>query len=409
MHRRTFLALPLGLLAKKRSTAPFSTSRPKKVPYSFFQRLPSATLFPLEDEKPRVVRAANRYLREAPITITASHSPRSAGGLHDYFSEGDYWWPDPANPDGPYIQRDGMSNPDNFNAHREALIRLSLQVPALAAAWILTGERRYADHAARHLRAWFLDSGTMMNPHLLYSQAIKGRFTGRGTGIIDTVHLVEVARAVTALESSTSLSAHERDGIREWFSRYLTWMTTHQYGLDERDTKNNHATCWVMQVAEFARYTRANDLTEFCRTRLTTVLMPDQMAADGSFPLELGRTKPYGYSLFNLDAMAVSCQILSTASRNLWTFELPDGRGMQRAMAFMVPYIEDKGRWPYPPDVMYFDGWPIRQPSLLLAGLALGRPDYIDVARKLNPDPDTPEVIRNFVVRQPALWIQRYR
>ena len=51
--------------------------------------------------------------------MTAAHSPRSAGGLHDFFSEGDYWWPDPKNPDGPYIQRDGMTNPDNFVEHRQ--------------------------------------------------------------------------------------------------------------------------------------------------------------------------------------------------------------------------------------------------------------------------------------------------
>src|SRR5690242_12227988 len=82
-------------------------------------------------ERPRVLKAANQYLKEPPVTITASHSPRSAGGLHDYFSEGDYWWPDPKNPDGPYIQRDGMSNPGNFVAHREALMRLSVQAPAL--------------------------------------------------------------------------------------------------------------------------------------------------------------------------------------------------------------------------------------------------------------------------------------
>ena len=31
-----------------------------------------------------------------------------------------------------------------------------------------------------------------MNPNLLYAQAISGRFTGRGIGIIDTLHLVEV-------------------------------------------------------------------------------------------------------------------------------------------------------------------------------------------------------------------------
>ena len=60
-------------------------------------------------ERGRVLAAAARFLREEPITITASRSPRSAGGPHDFFSEGDYWWPDPKDPDGPYVQRDGMS------------------------------------------------------------------------------------------------------------------------------------------------------------------------------------------------------------------------------------------------------------------------------------------------------------
>jgi hypothetical protein len=30
-----------------------------------------------------------------PITITAETSSRSAGGKHDFFSEADYFWPDP--------------------------------------------------------------------------------------------------------------------------------------------------------------------------------------------------------------------------------------------------------------------------------------------------------------------------
>src|SRR5262245_39751505 len=150
-------------------------------------------------DRGRVLQAANRYLAEGPQTITTVTSLRSSGGLHDFFSEGDYWWPDPENPDGPYIQRDGMSNPDNFTDHRRYLMRLSLQVPALVAAWKLTKDARYANHAAIHLRAWFIDEATRMNPHLKFAQAIKGRVTGRGTGIIDTIHLVEVARAIEVL------------------------------------------------------------------------------------------------------------------------------------------------------------------------------------------------------------------
>src|SRR5215813_7538426 len=83
-------------------------------------------------DRARVLKAANQFLADQPITLTASSSPRSAGGPHDFFSEGDYWWPNPENPNGPYIQRDGMTNPDNFVEHRRALMRLSVQVPALA-------------------------------------------------------------------------------------------------------------------------------------------------------------------------------------------------------------------------------------------------------------------------------------
>jgi hypothetical protein len=231
-------------------------------------------------ERPRVLKAANRYLSAEPVTVTAASSPRSAGGRHDFFSEGDYWWPDPANPSGPYIQRDGMSNPENFVEHRRAMIRLSLIVPALAAAYKLTRERKYSDAAARHLRAWFVDDATRMSPHLLYAQAIQGRFTGRGTGIIDTLHLVEVARAAWQLD----LKPADLAGVKSWFAAYTQWMSTHKYGTDERDTKNNHATCWATQVAAFAQLTGDRERMDYCRDRLKTVFIPNQMAPDGSFP-----------------------------------------------------------------------------------------------------------------------------
>jgi hypothetical protein len=356
-------------------------------------------------DRARVLKAANEYLPEQPVTITASHSPRSAGGPHDFFSEGDYWWPDPQNPGGPYVQRDGESNPDNFVEHRRALMRLSVQVPALAAAWKLTGDGRYSRHAAEHLRAWFLDERTRMNPSLQYAQAIHGRTTGRGTGIIDTIHLVEVARAVEALEGSRALPRAELAGVKKWFADYLVWMTTSKNGIEEREAKNNHGTCWVMQVAAFAHLTGNRELLAYCRDRFKTVLVPNQMAADGSFPQELRRTKPYGYSLFNLEAMSAICQTLSTPGDDLWAFELPDGRGMRKALEYMFPYIRDKKTWPLKPDVMYDREWPMRQSSLLFGGLALGRPDYVELWKRLPADSGVEEVIRNFFIRQPVLWV----
>ncbi|HEV2983031.1 MAG TPA: alginate lyase family protein, partial [Vicinamibacterales bacterium] len=369
------------------------------------ERPPQSEMAMATFEGPRVIAAAQRFLTAPPATITAFPAKRSAGGPHDFFSEGDYWWPDPKHPDGPYIRRDGESNPDNFADHRRALVRLSVEVPALTAAWKLTSDDRYAAHARRHLRAWFVDPATRMVPSLQYAQAIHGVVTGRGTGIIDTIHLVEVARAIEGLRRGGALPDGELQPIRAWFAEYVQWMTTHPYGIEERDAKNNHGTCWVMQVAAFASVTGDEAQREMCRVRFKTVLLPVQMAADGSFPLEIARTKPYGYSLFNLDAMATICQILSTPSDNLWTYQLADGRGMRKALEFMVPFIKDKSGWAHPRDVQYHDEWPMRQPSLLFGGLALAQPEYVSLWKTLKPDSTVEEVVRNFFIRQPLLWI----
>jgi hypothetical protein len=358
-------------------------------------------------EQERVLPAAAAFLVERPVTVTAARAPRSAGGVHDFFSEGDYWWPDPANPEGPYIQRDGLTNPANFVEHRRAMVRLGTIVPTLTTAYLATGDRKYADGALVHLRAWFIDPATHMNPSLLYAQAIKGRATGRGIGIIDTVHLVEVARSAEFLLRSTSATPADAAGVRGWFTDYLAWLTTHEYGLQERDAKNNHGTCWVMQVAAFAHLTGRRAVLDDCRRRFKEVLVKEQMAADGSFPLELKRTKPYGYSIFNLDAFATICQILSTRDDDLWTWQASDGRGMRKALAYLFPYLKDRTGWPGGRDVMYFDAWPVRQPSLIFGGVAYSEPAYLELWASLNGSPTLEEVIRNLPVRHPLLWLDR--
>ena len=354
----------------------------------------------------RVIRDADAYLKEAPQTITSSHSDRSPGGPHDYFSEGDYWWPDPKNPNGPYIRRDGQSNPGNFVAHREALIRLSLIVPALAVAWKLTGKRLYAAKAREHLVAWFVDASTRMNPNLQYAQAIQGITKGRGTGIIDTVHLAEVTKAAKALEHADVWSSpSEYEQVRDWFREYLDWMSTSKNGIEERDAKNNHGSCWVLQAAAFASFVGDKGRLRFCAERFRTKLIPEQVARDGSLPLELARTKPYSYSLFDMDILSGICQVLSAEGDDLWRFSTSDGRNMEKVIAYMAPFIADKSKWPKPPDVEYFDDLPVRQPSLLFGGIAYRKPEWIAVWKRLDPEPKVPEIIRNFPIRQPLLWI----
>lgn len=353
-------------------------------------------------DRARILRAADLWLDDAPVTITAFRAARSPGSVHDYYSEGDYWWPDPANPDGPYVRRDGFSNPARFDDHRQALIRLGLRVPAFVAAWMVTREPRYAAAAARHLDAWFVTPATRMNPGLDHAQAIIGINSGRGIGVIDTLQLVEVARATGRLIAA----GYPLDpAVTGWFRAYLTWLTTSKNGTDEREEKNNHGSCWVLQAAEFARLVGDEAVRADARERFRTRLIPEQIAPDGSQPLELARTKPFGYCLFNLDVLAAAAHSLSTADDDLWRFTTADGRSLGTALAFMAPYIADKSRWPFARDVEYWDDWPARHPSLLFGGLALDQPGYVALWQRLDGDPQVGEIIRNYPVRQPLLWL----
>jgi Alginate lyase len=193
-------------------------------------------------DRERILKSANAALSLEPITLTKFHAKLSEGGPNDFYSNGDYWWPNPDTTNGlPYVQRDGQTNPQNFIEHRRCVTQLRDAVAALAAAYKITGEDRYAAKAAELLRMFFLDPQTRMIPSLKYAQAIPGVSPGRGIGIIDTLHLIEVSPAVQAMERSPTFPPEVLAGLKQWFRDYAEWMTTSKNGNDEANAGNNHA------------------------------------------------------------------------------------------------------------------------------------------------------------------------
>jgi hypothetical protein len=287
-----------------------------------------------------------------------------------------------------------------------AMRNLRDAVAALGAAYKITSDGRYATKAAELLHTFFLDPATRMNPNLEYAQAILGKSPGRSYGIIDTLHLIEIPAAVTAMENSSAFTTELVAGLKQWFQEYSDWMVNSKNGMEEAKAKNNHAVAFWLQVACFAKFTGDEAKLAECRRQFKEVFVPNQMAADGGFPLELKRTKPYAYSIFQLDNMTTLCQVLSTPQENLWNFQLPDGRSIRKAVAYLYPFLADKSKWPLKPDVMAWDGWPSRQVNLLFAGLVFGEPKYLELWKKLQPDSTDLEVRRNIAITQPILWVK---
>jgi hypothetical protein len=359
-------------------------------------------------DRARILKAAHTALSIAPISITEFRTAGSPGGPNDFYSNADYWWPDPKKSDGlPYVQRDGESNPGNFNRHRMAMRDLRDAVAALAAAYKITGDERYARKAADLLRVFFLDAKTRMTPNLDFAQVAPGHGGGRSAGIIDGLHFIEIPMAIIAMQKSPTFTQELTGGLKQWFADMSRWMVTSKNGKQEAAAKNNHAVAFWLQIACFARLTGDEAILAECRRQFKDVFVKKQMAADGSFPAELKRTKPYAYSIFQLDNMAALSQVLSTPDDDLWKFELPDGRGMRKAMAYLYPFLADKSKWPRKPDVQAWDGWPARQPSLLFAGVAYDEPRYAELWKRLPADPADAEVRRNMAITQPLLWLEK--
>lgn len=360
-------------------------------------------------DRARILRLAGEAMKLEPPAITDSRATNSAGGPHDFFSQADYVWPNPTNKSGfPYVGRDGQTNPNNFEQHRMAMRHMKDAVAALAAAYALTGDDKYVSKATELLRVFFLDEKTRMNPNLQYAQAELGKSTGAAIGVIDTLHLAELPVAIRFLERSRAFDPAVDAGLKKWFADYIHWMTTSTNGVREMNAKNNHSIAYFVQLASFARFVDDQKNLELCRQRFKEMLLPRQMTNDGSFPLELKRTKPYGYSIFQADNVSILCVMLSAPSEDLWKFKLPDGNTPLKSTEFIYPYLADKQKWltdGRSKDIMHWDNWPAREPCLIFAYAETGERKYFDLWKKLNPDPADLEIRRNIAITQPILWL----
>ena len=107
----------------------------------------------------QLLKEADKALQFGPVSVMEKKHTPPSGDKHDYMSLAPYYWPDPTKPDGlPYIRKDGQTNPEvKEYKDKEYQPQLCTDVQTLALAYYFSGEKVYAQHAAKLLRVWFLD------------------------------------------------------------------------------------------------------------------------------------------------------------------------------------------------------------------------------------------------------------
>ncbi|HXB67965.1 MAG TPA: alginate lyase family protein [Candidatus Acidoferrales bacterium] len=333
-----------------------------------------------QDAVRRLRADADRRLKEGPWSVAAERPRSVAMDIHDYYSEAPYWWPVLEDPKAPYVRRDGQLNPNRFLANKNALNSMCDAVFSLGSAAFLLDNPPYAQRAARVIQTWFINPKTRMNPSLDYAQAIPNVNTGRGSGIVDGRSFIRAIQGMEFLALTGSWDPKDQAAVRKWFEEYLHWLTQSQNGIDERTSRDNHASWWTAQVAAIATFVEDDKARDMAFKYYTDRIFPRQIKADGSAPNEEARTRSLSYSAFNLEALTMTCRIAQVQNVNLWAVEGKGKATLATVIDYLEPYLADPRKWTkeqvadFQNDGLYF---------LAFAGMGMKKPEYVAMFRKL--------------------------
>jgi len=118
-------------------------------------------------------------------------------------------------------------------------------------------------------------------------------------------------------------------------------------GREECATLNNHAVAYDNLVAGLAVFSGQPDLAREHLARYLPQRL-EQLAEDGSLPLELARTNSKSYSVFCLQALFQEALQARAFGREVFRQRNSRGATLELAWEWLRPRLEPESPWPWP-------------------------------------------------------------
>lgn len=279
---------------------------------------------------------------ENPIYVTGKTQTVS-GNKHNYESIGHYYWPNPNDPDGPWISKDGQVNPDSKSAayDYDRLVIFSGMCQKYSQAYYFTRDEKYYDALCNQLNLWFINSDTYMYPNMNYCQYCPGYNPIQGGTMIDANAFITPIDSFLLVDSIKPIPF--KQNLINWFNQFITWILDSPIGTKTHNRENNHAIFYDLILLDFAAFTGNTSIINQA-VNLFVEDIKKRITSNGEMPWELRRTNAWSYSIEALRLCVEFCEIAHNIGK---TLPQETKLKIQNSAYYLQQFIDHQEDFPY--------------------------------------------------------------
>jgi len=292
-----------------------------------------------------LIKSADRYTRIPSMTIV-SKSRTISGNPHNFESLSIYFWPDPNNPSGPYIVRDGHFNPEYKDYDLPKLIEFRNRLKTLALAYYVTRDSIYSRQCVKDLETWFLNAETRMLPNFEYAQCAPGHWNNKGAavGLVDAYYFVDILETIRLLQQNGALTEPTLNGLQSWFSAFLDWALHSDNGRRISAMADNVSTAYDVLILSMSVFVNRDDVVDAVKSRFAKAHIVGKIDSKGRQTLELKRANAMTYSLLNLSFMLDYYTILDNLGME---YSKTEWKYINNAVKYLCRFVNKRHKFKY--------------------------------------------------------------